>query len=77
MCQGQFRQGIHDGHVHDPLLAGERNTTEYTFVGGYWCKCELITVPDVHDLRQLCLSLHHDIPYTHHLGHDRTTDLVQ
>lgn len=32
---------------------------------------------DVHDLRQQCLSLHHDTPYAGHLGRDRTAHLVQ
>ena len=74
---GQFLQHIRDGYVHDPYFANEHNTSEYTFVGGYWRKGELIIVPDVHDLRRQCLSLHHDTPYAGHLGRDRTAHLVQ
>ena len=45
---GQFMQHIYDGYDHDPYLADEHNTSEYTFVGGYWHNGELIVVPDVH-----------------------------
>jgi hypothetical protein len=34
-------------------------------------------VPDVGDLRQQWLSLHHDTPYAGHLGRDRTVHLVK
>ena len=34
-------------------------------------------MPNVHDLRQQCLSLHHETPYAGHLGRDRTAHLVQ
>ena len=74
---GQFLQHIRDGYVHDPYFADEHTTSGYTFVGGYWRKGELIIVPDVHELRQQCLSLHHDTPYAGHLGRDRTAHLVQ
>ena len=37
----------------------------------------MILVPDVGDLRQQCLSLHHDTPYAGHLGFDRTAHLVK
>ena len=75
MC-GQFLQHVRDGYVHDPYFADEHNTSEYTFVSGYWRKGELIIVPDVHDLRQQYLSLHLDTPYGH-LGRDKTAHLVQ
>ncbi len=56
-----------------PLVA---NTKDLTFVGGYWIKGELIIVPDASDLREQCLSLHHDTPYAGHLGRDRTKPLI-
>lgn len=46
-------------------------------VGGCWCKDELIVGPDVRDLRQQCLSPHHDSVYAGQLGHDRTAHRVQ
>jgi len=46
---GQSLQHIRDGYVHDPYFADERNTSEYTFVGGYWRKGDLNVVPDVRD----------------------------
>ena len=54
---GQFLQHIRDGYVHDPYFADEHNTSEYTFVGGYWRKGGLIIVPDVHDLSSVCLCI--------------------
>jgi len=74
---GQFLQQIRDGYVLDPYFADEQNTKGYSFVGGYWRNGELIVVPDVGDLRQQCLSLHHDTPYAGHLGRDRTVYLVK
>ena len=71
-----FLQCVRNGYAADPWFADEANTKDLTFVGGYWRKGELIIVPDASDLRKQCLSLHHDTPYSGHLGRDRTKRLV-
>lgn len=73
----QFLQRIRDGYQQDPYFADEQKTTGYTFVGGHWRKDQMILVPDAGDLRQQCLSLHHDTPYAGHLGVARTVHLVK
>ena len=37
----------------------------------------MILVPEVGDVRQQCLSLHHDTPYAGYLGGNRTGHLVK
>ena len=59
----QFLQRIRDEYANDPYFLDEQNTSAYTFLGGYWRKDHMILVPDVGDLRQQCVSLHHDTLY--------------
>ena len=58
------------------VLSGLRKTLQ-TFSEGMWEKNGLIVVPDVADLRERCLCLHHDTLFAGHLGRDRTMHLVQ
>ena len=62
----------------EPVTSGlhDKNTAGLDFSDGVWRKGSLIVVPDVGDLRQKCLSLHHDTPFAGHLGRDRTVQLV-
>ena len=71
-----FLQRVRNGYAADPWFSVAANTAELTHVGGYWRKGELNMIPDVSDLRQQCLSLHHDTPYAGHLGRDRTKRLI-
>ena len=71
-----FLQRVRNGYAADSWFSDAANTAELTVVGGYWRKGELILIPDVGDLRQQCLSLHHDTPYAGHLGRDRTKRLI-
>lgn len=64
------------GYASDPYLSDEHDTSAYTFVRGGCRKDQIILVPDVGDLGQPCLSLHHYTPYATHLGVDRTAHLV-
>ena len=64
----QFLHCVRNGYAKDPWFSDAANTAELTFIGGYWRTGELIMTPDVGDLRQQCLSLHHDTPYAGHWG---------
>ena len=68
----QVLQRVCDGYQQDPYFKDKQKTSGYTSVGGYWRKDQMILVPDVADLRQQRLSLHHDTPYAGQLGVGRT-----
>ena len=70
-----FPQRVRDGYAAHPWLSVAADTAELSHVGGYWRAGELIVIPDVSDLHQQCLSLHHNTPYAGHLGRDRTKRL--
>ncbi|KAL3153599.1 hypothetical protein ABBQ32_14155 [Trebouxia sp. C0010 RCD-2024] len=74
---GSLLQRIRDGYASDKWFDNAKHTEQLTFADGVWSKDNLVVVPDVDDLRQRCLSLHHDTPFAGHLGHDRTVQLVQ
>ena len=73
---GDFLSRVREGYDKDPWFADSEHTKPFTFSGGYWRDGELILVPSVGDLRQKCMSLHHDTPYAGHLGRDRTKHLI-
>ena len=72
---GVLRQ-IENGRAGDQWCADEKHTAALTFSDGVWQRGSQIVMPDAENLRQKCLSLHHDTPFAGHLGHDRTTQLV-
>ena len=72
---GLLRQ-VENGYASDEWFADEKHTAALTFGDGVWRRGSQIVVPDVDDLRQKCLSLHHDTPFAGHLGRDRTMQLV-
>lgn len=76
MLASQFLQSVRSGYSADPWFADDANTKDLIYVGEYWRRGALIIVPDVGDLRSLCMSLHHDAPYAGHLGRDRTKRLI-
>ena len=72
----QCLHNVRSGYSADPWFADDANTKDFTYVGEYWRRGELIIVPDTGDLRTMCMSLHHDTPYAAHLGRDRTKRLI-
>ena len=64
---GLLRQII-NGYASDEWFANEKNTAALTFSDGVQCRGSQIAVPDADDLRQKCLSVHHDTPFAGHLG---------
>ena len=54
---GSLLQRICDGYASDKWFDNAKHTNQLTFANGMWSKDSLV-VPDVDDLRQLCLSLH-------------------
>ena len=74
---GGLLQRISDGYGCDKWFDDVQNTASLLFSDGAWRKGSMIVVPDAGDLRQKCLSLHHDTPFSGHLGRDRTLQLVQ
>ena len=63
---GSLLQRIRDGYASDKWFDNAKHTEQLTFAGGVWSKDSLVVVPDVDDLRQRCLSLHHDTPFAGH-----------
>ena len=49
-------------------FASDKNAAGLDFSDGVWRKGSLIVVPDAGDLRQKCLSLHHDTLFAGHWG---------
>ena len=74
---GGLMQRIKDSYASGPWFDSAKHTEQLTFADGVWSKGSLVVVPDVDGLRHRCLSLHHDSPFTGHLGRDRTVQLVQ
>ena len=72
---GLLRQ-ISNGYASDKWFTDEKNTSNSSFRDGVWYRDSVLVVPDADDLRQKCLSLHHDTPYAGHLGRDCTMQLV-
>jgi len=72
---GLLRQ-IVNGCASDEWFADEKLTAALTFSDGVWCRGSQIVVPDAENLRQNCLSAHHDTRFAGHLGRDRIVQLV-
>ena len=72
----EFLQTVQDGYSHDLSFQDERFTKHFTFDGKLWFKDSLIVIPNASDLRSKCIQLHHDSPYSGHLGVQRTIDLI-
>ena len=65
-----------EGYALDPYFANPDNTAGLVFDGTFWKKDDLIVVPAVSELRQKCITMHHDPRYAGHLGRDRTEQLI-
>ena len=65
-----------NGYASDEWSADEKNTAALTFSDGVWCRGSQIVVPDADELRQKCLSVHHDTPFAGHVDRDCTVHLV-
>lgn len=74
---GGLLRHVRDGYACDKWFGDEKNTADLISSEGMWKKNGLIVVPDVADLRERCLYLHHDTPFAGHLGRDRTMHFVQ
>ena len=72
----QLLDEIQEAYVHDPYFKDSRKTRQLSFDGSYWRRKTSIVVPNYSGLREQCIRLHHDLPYSGHLGRDRTLDLI-
>ena len=72
----QLLDEIQEPYVHDPYFKDSRKTRQLSFDGSYWRRKTSIAVPNYSGLREQCIRLHHDLPYSGHLGRDRTLDLI-
>ena len=70
----ELLESIQQGYALDDFFAHAHNLRGLIFSQGYWKKGNMIVVP-VGDLRQRCISLHHDAPYAGHLGCDQPVTL--
>ena len=68
---------IKDSYTLDSWFSDGNNTHNLNLEGGLWTLNGVIVVPDVEDLRQLCIQLHHDVPSAGHQGQKRTLELMQ
>lgn len=67
---------IQDGYSKDAYFSDERLTRKLQFDGCLWRRNSAIVVPDCDDFRHQCIALHHDSPFSGHLGKDRTLHLI-
>ena len=72
---GLMRQ-IENGFAGDVWSADEQHIVTLTFSAGVWQRGSQIVMPHAEDLRQKCLSWHHDTPFAGHLRRDCTTQSV-
>ena len=72
----ELLQNIQDGYAQDSLFLDASKTKHFSFDGKFWRKDSCIIVPDCSDLRRRCIALHHDPPYSRHLGIPRTLALL-
>ena len=72
----QLLDEIQEAYVHDPYFKDSRKTRQLSFDGSYWRRKTSIVVPNYSGFREQCIRLHHDLPYSGHLGRDRTLDLI-
>ncbi len=74
---GGLLRRMRDAYACDKWFEDEKNTAHLTFSEDLWKKNGLIVGPDVADLRERCLYLHHDTPFAGHSGGDLTMHLMQ
>ena len=65
---GGLLRRMRDAYACDKWFEDEKNTAHLTFSEDLWKKNGLIVGPDVADLRERCLYLHHDTPFAGHSG---------
>lgn len=73
----EFLDFVARSYVDDQWFADPKHTKNLKWTGQFWTKHNLIVIPNVKSLRRECLLMHHDSPYSGHIGRDRTLHLIQ
>ena len=67
---------VKEGYARDPFFQDAKKLRPLVFDEEFWRQENAIVVPQHGNLRAECVRLHHDTPYSGHLGRDRTLNLV-